>query len=351
MKTVLKKAFFLFALIMIAGELIGNIPVLAAAKTKVSKPKISIKVTDDKIKVTLKATQNAESYEIYLLEPGSEDYIKAAVVKKDGTVKRSYTFTDLSEGEYKVKVRAYNGETCSKYSSVKKAVIKSEYDFTDAKKGDIIQFGRYEQDNKKKNGKERLEWVVLEKNDSGLLLLSKDIIDCVPFHDVSEDAVWESSSIRKWLNKTFYGSAFNTTESNMIKKLTIDNGKGMKTLSTEKIGGVSTKDKVFLLSLADAQSEDYGFSGGAVYYDEKLRAAGTKYSIARGLAVFSHENEGDNYGTTDGEPSGAWWLRDPGLTGKRGTTIDAQGDWSTTTPYTGTDVGVRPAIFIKFKSE
>jgi len=345
-KRVIKSILMIFALALMVG-VIGNVPAFAASKTKVSKPRISVKVNDDKIKVTIKATKNAEGYEIYLLEPGSENFIKTAVVKKDGTAKRSYTLISMPEGEYKVKVRAYNGETYSKYSSAKKAVIKSYYDFTDAEQGDIIVFGRYEQDNRKKNGKERMEWIVLSKNDSGMLLLSKDIIDCRQFHTVDEGTVWELSTIRTWLNKTFYRTAFNDTEQNMIKKQSLKN----ELNDSETLGGKKTKDNVFLLAKDDILNTDYGFSGNTIYYDEKLRAAGSKYAIAKGLTVFSHENEDDNYGTADGEPSGAWWLRNPGLTGLRGMTVTSQGEWSTGTPYLGTDIGVRPAIFIKLKSE
>jgi len=107
-----------------------------------------------------------------------------------------------------------------------------------------------------------------------MLLLSKDIIDCMRFHDVEKDTVYELSTIRTWLNKSFYRTAFNTTEKKMIIKQTLENKEGLKTLSKDKLGGKTAKDKVFFLSKDDIQNTDYGFNDGSVYYNETLRAAG-----------------------------------------------------------------------------
>ena len=41
------------------------------------------------------------------------------------------------------------------------------------KVGDTYKFGSYEQDNKTSNGKEEIEWIVLDKDGISLLLISK----------------------------------------------------------------------------------------------------------------------------------------------------------------------------------
>ena len=44
--------------------------------------------------------------------------------------------------------------------------------------GDTITFGTYEQDNNTSNGKEAIEWTVLDKNGMSVLLISKQALDC-----------------------------------------------------------------------------------------------------------------------------------------------------------------------------
>ena len=344
MKRLLKVAVFVFLFALITG-VVGSQGISAASEKTPAKPKISVKVTDDNVKVTIKKTKNALGYEIYVKEPDASGYKKSATVEKNGKAKRTYTFTGLSEGTYRIKVKAYNGSTYSKFSSVKKAVVKSVYDFSDAQQGNIIDFGRYEQDNVTKNGKEKIEWVVLSKSKKGLLLISRYILDVKPFHSVDEGTVWEKSTLRSWLNKDFYGTAFNDTEKSMIKKQTISN----KENDSGSLGGKNTKDRVFLLSVEDTNNTAYGFNDESVYYDITVRSAATKYALAKGLVALS-SSENINCGTADGEPSCIWWLRDPGLTGIRGTGIDSQGEYLTNIPYISTDVGVRPVIFISLKS-
>jgi GR25 family glycosyltransferase involved in LPS biosynthesis len=57
--------------------------------------------------------------------------------------------------------------------------------------GDTIFFGNY-------------EWIILEKRDNAVLVLSKDIIFQSDFHDKKEDIIWEKSAIRNFLNNDFY---------------------------------------------------------------------------------------------------------------------------------------------------
>lgn len=344
MKKLSKGIVLLFALALIVSTFRG-VDALAATSKTPAKPKISVKITDDKIKLTINKTKNAEGYEVYIKNPGDSQYTKATTVKKDGKAKRTYTFIDMAEGEYTIKVRAYAGSSYSKYSAAKKAVVKSVYDFSDVEQGEIIKFGRFEQDNAKKNGKEQIEWVVLSKNKKGLLLISKYILDTRPFHDIDEGTVWENSTLRSWLNKDFYKVAFNDTEKAMIQKQSIPNDYN----DSKTLGGKNTKDNVFLLNINDTNNAGYGFNE-TEYYDSTARAAATKYALAKGIEAYK-PSDNENYGTLDGEPSSSWWLRDPGLTGLRGTVIDFQGEIQTRMSYTGTDIGVRPVIFIDFKSE
>ena len=87
--------------------------------------------------------------------------------------------------------------------------------------GDIVEYGKYEQDGKMDNGPESIEWYVLKKitNDSGedmLLLLSKYILAERSYNDEDKYVIWDDCTLRRWLNDDFYKEAFNNEEQNRI---------------------------------------------------------------------------------------------------------------------------------------
>ena len=49
--------------------------------------------------------------------------------------------------------------------------------YRSASKGDTVSFGSYEQDGNTQNGPEPIQWIVLDKIDGQLLLLSADVLD------------------------------------------------------------------------------------------------------------------------------------------------------------------------------
>ncbi|MCR5330919.1 MAG: haloacid dehalogenase-like hydrolase [Lachnospiraceae bacterium] len=108
---------------------------LIAADVTVGKPKISLAVKDDAITVTVKKTENAEGYLVYLKAEGSKKYSLAGKIEKDGTAKRKFTISGLADGSYSVRVKAYSGETYSKYSKVKKVQISFDPSITYSEDG------------------------------------------------------------------------------------------------------------------------------------------------------------------------------------------------------------------------
>ncbi len=94
--------------------------------------------------------------------------------------------------------------------------VKKQYDmfsyndmknsrYAELKVGDIFEFGVFE-------GKP-ITWIVLEKKNNELLVLSKKVLCERTF----EGEFWEDSKIRNWLNNEFYNSAFNAGEKEFIK--------------------------------------------------------------------------------------------------------------------------------------
>lgn len=115
--------------------------------------------------------------------------------------------------------------------------------------GDYIEFGTYEQDNDASNGKEAIEWLVLETQDDKILILSKYGLDCKAYNVDWEDITWETCTLRKWLNEEFINEAFTESEKLLIPTVTVsaDRNPGYDTNP-----GNPTKDKVFLLSIDEA---------------------------------------------------------------------------------------------------
>ena len=64
--------------------------------------------------------------------------------------------------------------------------------------GDVIVFGSYEQDNQLDNGKEPLEWIVLDVQDGKAMLLTKYCIDTVIFYPKRVPMYWGKSDLRAW---------------------------------------------------------------------------------------------------------------------------------------------------------
>ena len=101
------------------------------------------------------------------------------------------------------------------FDSVK---LVREYDNRElAETFESIKFGKYEQDNDLNNGKEDIEWIVLNRDGSKLLLLSKYILDKVEYNtNMSAYIQYDESYIRRWLNATFYNAAFDEIEKSAI---------------------------------------------------------------------------------------------------------------------------------------
>jgi hypothetical protein len=110
--------------------------------------------------------------------------------------------------------------------------------------GDCIIFCSYEQDNQPKNGKEPLEWLVLDTRENQAMLLSKYCIDTVIFYPERVPMYWGKSDLRTWMNGDFLREAFTPKQQAFILTTTVQNSNphGMKG------AGDDTHDRVFLLS-------------------------------------------------------------------------------------------------------
>ena len=86
--------------------------------------------------------------------------------------------------------------------------------------GDIVLFGTYEQDGDTTNGKETVEWLVLEKDEKTLALISSYVLDSrefdPKFFNYKSNITWNNCELREWLNNAFLNEAFNDNEQSRI---------------------------------------------------------------------------------------------------------------------------------------
>lgn len=81
--------------------------------------------------------------------------------------------------------------------------------------GDTVTFGTYEQNNNYSDGNENIEWVVIDKQEDKIMVVSKYIIAEQPFNTTNEGHIsWENCTLRKWLNNDFLNEAFSDAEKN-----------------------------------------------------------------------------------------------------------------------------------------
>ena len=196
--------------------------------------------------------------------------------------------------------------------------------------GDVVTFGRYEQDNLSSNGKEQIEWQVLAVDGNKLLLLSRHALDSKPYHHVTAEVTWESCSLREWLNSEFLNTAFNHAERSMILKTEVDNGRKQHNSSWETKGGNNTEDYVFLLSYEETER----------YFSNQYErvCSPTDYAVNMGADT----RELDNI-VTD---AGWWWLRSPGENAYHASFVNFDGTRYTNMVGNGY-LSVRPVVWVE----
>lgn len=204
---------------------------------------------------------------------------------------------------------------------------KTKDQLKNIKVGSHINFGAYEQDNNTSNGKEDVEWLVLEIKDGKGLVISKYALDCKQYNTSYTDVTWETSTLRKWLNNDFLNSAFSANEKAMIPTVTVsaDNNPDYST-----IPGNATQDQVFLLSITEANKY---FSS-----DNARQCKPTDYAVANGA-----------WESTSGNC--VWCLRSPGCYQYFAAHVNNDGDVYETGGFVLEDnLSVRPALWIDLNS-
>ena len=192
--------------------------------------------------------------------------------------------------------------------------------------GDTITFGHYEQDNDLTNGQEEIEWIVLDKADGKLLLISRYALESQPYSKGYSSISWEDCSLRRWLNESFFKEAFSEEEQALIPGIPIENQ------GYDLNSGNNGIDKIFLISISE----------GNKYFtsDEGRKCVPTEYAVAQGAYRSGQYS-------VDEKPTCYWWLRSRGANSSYAAVVLVDGSVSDS----GSNVilsryGVRPAFWI-----
>jgi len=191
--------------------------------------------------------------------------------------------------------------------------------------GEYITFGSYEQDNNTANGKEKIEWLVLEVEDNKALIISKYALDYQGYYT---GQTWETDPLREWLNSSFIDAAFSSEDQNCIISSTV---KADENPSASTWPGNDTTDKAFLLSVTEV-NEYFGSNGAR-------RCQGTAYCYAQGAV--NEDNGNCN-----------WWLRSPGDDHCSAAYVFYNGEVNESGSFEthAHGIAVRPAMWISLES-
>ena len=194
-----------------------------------------------------------------------------------------------------------------------------------------------------------VKWRVLSNASGQLFLLSDQNLDVFQYHTDSESVTWEKSTMRSWLNgygvseniggdsgtdytsDNFIGTAFSEKEQKAIAETEVvndDNG------SIE--GGNNTTDKIFLLSIAEANN-------GSYFANDSSRIATNTAYVAGGGKIGGYVN---GVGEAD-----YWWLRSPGKYDDLAADVTHKGGvFSYGLNVYGENLAVRPAFNLNLNS-
>jgi len=176
-------------------------------------------------------------------------------------------------------------------------------------------------------------WRVLDMLDDKALIMTEDVLEARPYYNTLTDMTWETSTLRKYLNGRFY-NAFSLEERALIIETVVRNPDNLW-FGTE--GGNDTADKVFLLSLEEA---DQYFGGSGDYLNE-VRQGENEWFV-------SNAYDGDRVATYSDRSYGYWWLRSPGGVCNRAAYVYYDGQVSVYgTSVSLTNIGVRPALWLR----
>ncbi|MBR3836284.1 MAG: hypothetical protein IKJ69_05820 [Clostridia bacterium] len=204
-----------------------------------------------------------------------------------------------------------------------------------------------------------ISWEILEKQGNRILLLSEFCLDWEFYYGnclnegSASDNTWETSFIRKMLNRDFFENSFKGIEKNIIITTQV------KTLPNPIYGnnpGNTTQDKLFLLSSDEVIKYFAGKDGNPLSDRELdkekayLKAFNAPYfdlgnSSASTCILMADKFDQDRINIY--RDNCFWWLRTPGIEQNDVVTVTTEGAINFEGESSMSDeIGIRPAMWI-----
>ncbi|MCR5350450.1 MAG: DUF6273 domain-containing protein [Acholeplasmatales bacterium] len=186
-----------------------------------------------------------------------------------------------------------------------------------------------------------VEWIILEEKDGKALIIANLILDSQEYNPSNNTGKYthnggtgyannyELSSIRKWINETFYITTFNGLQEALIDKTTVENAASTTSNSTNPYTCNTTEDKMFLLS--------YGEAWNYFNSNDARQAKATDYAKCQGAYVLTNGKYAGN---------AYWLLRSPYSDSSIESSVISQVGSETNQNVAYTCYGVRPACWI-----
>lgn len=220
---------------------------------------------------------------------------------------------------------------------------------------DCIYFGNYWQNDTNGDGsadksdeKETIKWRILSVDGNDAFVIADKNIECKPFNTAVTNVTWEDSTIRSWLNgydsrnnlyKTdyskdnFINDAFSEKEKNAIKQTKVINEDNPYD-GTDC--GPDTYDKIYLLSIQEAENINYGFESEGRIESKTRMCKSTPYVQQCGIMTSDSENSDYGY----------WWLRTSGASGSSAANVISDGFIGSYRTGDFVKIGVRPVLHL-----
>lgn len=143
------------------------------------------------------------------------------------------------------------------------------------------------------------EWRILDRQGDKALIITEEIIDQRPYHNVYQDITWADSALRNYLNGTFYEKFSETDQLRIVP--VINKNPDNPWYGTK--GGADTRDHVFLLNLEEV----------CTYFGDSLSKLQNPGKNQRYWFERKDENNPKRLAKFQGkEGHWWWWLRSPG---------------------------------------
>ena len=178
---------------------------------------------------------------------------------------------------------------------------------------------------------EPISWTILQESGGRALILCDLILDAQAYDyegsSVTVKNNYADSTVRAWLNDTFYETAFSEAQKALIATMNVDNSAISTGYTSNPNAGAITKDKITLLSYKELSTY--------LTTAEARQKQNSDYANCQGAFSFA------------GNDMGAWLLRSPERSGTTQVRIVGEDGGITTNTYVSYSfMGIVPALYI-----